>query len=100
MTVAPSAAELAALFAADGVVVFVNDGPKLTVADVWPANPAVASILRIPVGFGVTGLVARNGHPVLLGEDSRATPPTASSSACPRERQWQGCVCLRPGCRT
>lgn len=70
MTVAPSAAELAALFDADGVVVFVNDGRKLTVADVWPANPAVASLLRIPVGFGVTGLVARNGHPVLLGEDS------------------------------
>jgi len=74
VNVAPSAAELAELFDADGVVVFVNDGLELTVGDVWPANASVAPLLRIPVGFGVTGLVARNGKPVLLDEDSPRNP--------------------------
>lgn len=74
MNVAPSAAELAELFDADGVVVLVNDGLELTVGDVWPANASVAPLLRIPVGFGVTGLVARNGKPVLLDEDSPRNP--------------------------
>ncbi len=70
MTTAPTAAELAARFEADGVVVFSNDGAELTVADVFPANPAFAPLLRIATGFGVSGLVARNGHPVLIDEDS------------------------------
>lgn len=74
MKVAPSAAELAALLDADGVLVLVNAGPELTVGDVWPANAAVASLLRIPVGFGITGLVARNGKPVRLDEDSPRNP--------------------------
>lgn len=69
MTVAPTAAELAAMFDADGVVVLANDGPELTVVDSWPTNP-VAALLRLPVGFGVSGLVARNAQPVLLDEDS------------------------------
>ena len=74
MKVSASAQELASLLAAEGVVVFVNEGHELTVADVWPANPAVESLLRIPVGFGVTGLVARNGNAVLLDEDSPRNP--------------------------
>jgi two-component system NarL family sensor kinase len=72
--VAPSAAELCALFDAEGVLVFINDGPELTVGDVWPANAPAAHLLRIPIGFGVTGLVARNGKPVLLDEDSPRNP--------------------------
>ncbi|MEJ7833905.1 MAG: GAF domain-containing sensor histidine kinase [Nocardioides sp.] len=70
MKVAQSAADLAGLFAADGVVVMVKNGSELTVSDVWPANTALASQLRIAVGFGVTGRVARTGKPVLLDEDS------------------------------
>ena len=70
MTVAPTAAELAQRFGADGVVVFASDGSELTVSDVWPANPALAPLLRIAIGFGVTGLVARNGQPALIDEDS------------------------------
>jgi len=74
MMVAASAEEIASRLRADGVVVLVNDGAELTVGEVWPPNPAVASLLRIPVGFGVTGLVARNGKAVLLDEDSPRNP--------------------------
>lgn len=70
MTGAPSAHEIALRFTAHGVLVLANEGRDLTVADVWPADDAAASLLRIPVGFGVTGLVARNAKPVLLAEDS------------------------------
>ena len=69
-SVTPSAAELAGRFDADGVVIFANDGSELTVSDVFPANAAVASLLRIATGFGVTGLVSRNGQPALIDEDS------------------------------
>jgi two-component system, NarL family, sensor kinase len=71
----PTAAELAALLDADGAVVFVHDGAELTVADAWPPAPAsAAALLRIPVGFGVSGLVARNAEPVLLDDDSPRNP--------------------------
>ncbi len=56
--------------AADGVIVFAAEGQQLTVADVWPANAAAAPRLKIPVGFGVSGLVARSGRAALLEEDS------------------------------
>ena len=69
-----SAHELATLLGADGVVVLGVDGPDLAVHDVWPANPAVAPMLRIPIGFGVTGLVARNAEPVRLRDDSPRNP--------------------------
>ncbi|TCM44939.1 GAF domain-containing sensor histidine kinase [Kribbella sp. VKM Ac-2568] len=65
----PGAEELAPLLDADGVLLFASDGQDLTVADIWPAHPAAAA-LSLPVGFGVTGLVARNGKPVLLDADS------------------------------
>jgi len=74
MTVTPSAQELATLLATDGAIVLLNDGSELTVADVWPANPGLAALLRITVGFGVTGLVARNAQPVLLDKDSPRNP--------------------------
>jgi signal transduction histidine kinase len=63
------AEELARLLDADGVLLFASDGQDLTVADIWPAHPAYAA-LSLPVGFGVTGLVARNGKPALLESDS------------------------------
>jgi two-component system NarL family sensor kinase len=65
----PSAKDLAALLDADGVLLFASDGQELTVAEVWPTHPGAAA-LRMPVGFGVTGLVARNGTAVLLESDS------------------------------
>lgn len=65
----PGAEDLARLLDADGVLLFASDGQDLTVADIWPPDPAAAA-LSMPVGFGVTGLVARNGKPVLLDDDS------------------------------
>lgn len=66
---APSAAELADLLGADGVLVYAVDDQELGVVDAWPAHPS-ATALTLPVGFGVTGRVARTGEPVLLDADS------------------------------
>ena len=65
----PTAAELARILGADGVLLLASDGRELTVADIWPPHPSTAA-LTMPVGFGVTGLVARNGTPVVLASDS------------------------------
>ncbi|WP_238164035.1 GAF domain-containing sensor histidine kinase [Kribbella pittospori] len=65
----PTAAELASLLRADGVLLLASDGRELTVADLWPPHPS-AGTLSMPVGFGVTGQVARNGTPVVLASDS------------------------------
>lgn len=70
----PTAAQLAEILEADGVVVFANDGSELTVDEVYPDQVAAGPLLRIPVGFGVTGLVARNGQAVLIDEDSPRNP--------------------------
>lgn len=59
---------------AEMVVIFAADGDHLFVADSSPGDPRVAETLRIPIGFGVTGRVARNGRPVRLDRD------------CPRNR--------------
>lgn len=69
----PSAADLARLLDADGVLLFACDGRELTVAEIWPTRPGAAE-LTLPVGFGVTGLVARNGAAVLLESDSPRNP--------------------------
>lgn len=74
MTGVPSAQELAEQLEADGAVIFAVDGQELVVAEAWPANPAAAGVLRIAIGFGVTGLVARHGQPTLLVEDSPRNP--------------------------
>ena len=66
---APTAQELAQILEADGVLLLASDGRELTVADLWPPHPSTAA-LTMPVGFGVTGLVARNGTPVILASDS------------------------------
>lgn len=65
----PTAADLADLLGADGVLVHVVDGQALTVVDIWPAHPSADS-LTLQVGFGVTGLVARTGEPALIEADS------------------------------
>jgi two-component system NarL family sensor kinase len=66
---APTAANLARLLDADGVLVFAIDGQDLNVVDISPAH-ASADSLTLQVGFGVTGLVARTGKPVLIEADS------------------------------
>lgn len=66
---APAAADLARLLGADGVLVFAVNGQDLNVVDIWPAHPSAGS-LTLQVGFGVTGLVARTGKPVLIEADS------------------------------
>ncbi|MDT5316698.1 MAG: two-component system, NarL family, sensor kinase [Mycobacterium sp.] len=66
---APTAMDLAQLLGADGVLVFAINGQDLNVVDIWPAHPS-ADALTLQVGFGVTGLVARTGKPVLIEADS------------------------------
>ena len=68
-TVVPDAADLAARLGADGAIVYSVEDRGLTVTDVWPVHPA-AGALRLQIGFGVTGRVARTGAPLLLAEDS------------------------------
>jgi len=65
----PSAADLARLLEADGALIYGVDGQDLTVVDMWPPH-ASSKALKLQVGFGVTGVVARTGKPVLLDEDS------------------------------
>ncbi|MEU4414713.1 GAF domain-containing sensor histidine kinase [Nocardia salmonicida] len=65
----PTAAELAPRLGAEGVLLYAVDGQDLSIVDMWPAHPS-ASSLRLQVGFGVTGLVARTRKPVLLDSDS------------------------------
>lgn len=57
---------------ADGTVVFLVDaeGRQLEVGAAYPRPDGDEPALRIPVGYGVTGLVALNGRPVALAEDS------------------------------
>lgn len=65
----PSAADLACLLKVDGVIIYAVSDQDLTVDDIHPAHPAAAS-LKLQVGFGVTGLVARGNKPVLIAADS------------------------------
>lgn len=65
----PDAAGLAARFGVDGVIIYGIEGQDLNIVDIWPVHPS-ASALKLQVGFGVTGQVARTGKPVLLAEDS------------------------------
>lgn len=68
-TAAPSAEELSQRLGADGAVLYAIEGQDLTIVDIWPAHPS-AGALKLQVGFGVTGLVARTRRPVLLDADS------------------------------
>jgi two-component system NarL family sensor kinase len=66
---APTAADLAGLLDADGVLVYAVNGQDLNVVDIWPAHPSAGS-LTLQVGFGITGMVARTGKPALIEADS------------------------------
>ncbi len=59
---------------ADAVVIFGADGDDLFVADAAPGDPRLAEALRIPIGFGVTGRVARTGRSVRIERDSPRNP--------------------------
>jgi signal transduction histidine kinase len=65
----PSAADLVRLLDADGVLVYAIDGQALSIFDICPAHASAGS-LKLQVGFGVTGLVARTRKPVLIDADS------------------------------
>ncbi|GAA2361323.1 GAF domain-containing sensor histidine kinase [Saccharopolyspora halophila] len=65
----PGAAELARALEADGSLLYAVDGQDLDLVDIWPEHGSAAG-LKLQVGFGVTGLVARTGKPVLLESDS------------------------------
>jgi two-component system NarL family sensor kinase len=69
----PTAGDLARLLEADGVLLYAIEGQDLSIVDIWPAHPSAES-LKLQVGFGVTGLVARTHKAVLLDEDSPRNP--------------------------
>lgn len=67
----PSAADLARVLEADGVLLYAKDGQDLSVVEMFPAHPRAGSLkLQVGFGYGATGLVARTGKPVLLDDDS------------------------------
>lgn len=65
----PGCEELTRLLGADGVLVSAIESQELVIVDSWPAHPS-AGALRLQVGFGVTGLVARTGRAALIDADS------------------------------
>ncbi|WP_232820089.1 GAF domain-containing sensor histidine kinase [Nocardioides allogilvus] len=65
----PDARQLADLLDAEGVLVYAIDGQDLSIVDMHPTHPSAAA-LKLQVGFGVTGLVARTRKAVLLEADS------------------------------
>lgn len=66
----------AEMLAADGAVVFLVDPERrqLEVGAAYPVPETEEPALRIPVGYGVTGLVALNGRPVMIVDDSPRNP--------------------------
>lgn len=74
MSASIDAAGLLAHLGAEAVVIFGADGDDLFVADAAPGDPRWAEALRIPIGFGVTGRVARTGRPVRIERDSPRNP--------------------------
>jgi signal transduction histidine kinase len=83
---------------ADGAVVFLVDqeGRQLEVGAAHPAPESGEPALRIPVGYGVTGLVALNGRPVSLPEDSpRNAAHRRLLGLDPEERVSRLCVPAR-----
>ncbi len=80
----PGAEQLADLLDCDGVLLYAVEGQSLTIVDIWPPHTS-AGTLRLQVGFGVTGRVARTGQPLLLDADS------------PRNALHRQLLGLRPG---
>ncbi len=60
--------------ACTSLVIFAVDGDDLFVAASWPRDPGVAESLRIPLGFGIAGQVARTGRPMHIDHDSPRNP--------------------------
>ncbi|MFV0462516.1 MAG: ATP-binding protein [Nostocoides sp.] len=56
-----------------GAIIFLSDGRQLSVGAADPPRAVFDRSWRIPVGQGVAGLVARNGHAVRLGADRPRT---------------------------
>lgn len=69
-TAPPDCDYLIAHLSADSVVVFAVDGDDLFVAASGPRDARIAESLRIPLGFGITGQVARDGLPLSIERDS------------------------------
>lgn len=59
---------------ATGAIIHISDGQELTVGAAHPSAPGAEAVLRIPIGQGVSGLVARNGHAMRLSEDRPRNP--------------------------
>ena len=81
MLSAPSRLDLAAVakaFAREsdsfGSVLLTSDGKELVVGAAFPSDPDAEALLHIPVGQGVSGQVARNGHAIRLAADAPRTP--------------------------
>ncbi|GAA1509591.1 GAF domain-containing sensor histidine kinase [Nocardioides humi] len=64
----------AELFEADGATVFIVVDTDLTVGGAHPGDSAAARELRVPVGYGVVGLVAHSGNSVTIVDDSPRNP--------------------------
>jgi len=69
---AAAAQYLTEVLDADGALILLVDHieAELYVGAAYPSSPADEEIMRVPVGYGVTGLVALNGHAVTLEDDS------------------------------
>lgn len=76
--VEPDLATLAKAFAeqtrSTGAMIQLSDGRRLIVGGVFPPDAVAQAELVVPVGHGVTGLVARNGHAMRLGADAPRNP--------------------------
>ncbi|MCB0908209.1 MAG: GAF domain-containing sensor histidine kinase [Nocardioidaceae bacterium] len=57
-----------------GTVLLTSDGKELVVGAAFPSAPDTEALLHIPVGQGVSGQVARNGHAIRLAADAPRTP--------------------------
>ncbi len=74
----PDLLAVAQLFAEEsksaGALILVVDGQALTVGAVHPRHQRVEAGLRVSMGQGVSGQVARNSHAIRLGADSPRNP--------------------------
>lgn len=60
----------AELFDGDGATTFVVQDTDLVVGGAFPGHGVAAGELRVPVGYGVVGLVAQSGNSVTIVDDS------------------------------
>ena len=91
-TSVPDAAELAARFGADGAILYAIEGQELGIVDIWPVHPSAAG-LKLQVGFGVTGRVARSTVCSSWG------PKRSTRTAEPVVRELRSTAATRATCR-